>query len=320
MSVVVADRAAMDLAGLAPFRRSDRPELTESAIRRALRSGELVSPRRGVLVGRRRLQLAATPVEEHALAIGVAVAATPGPPVFACLGSAALLHDLSRLGRNPQRVRLYRASGGPRRDADVAVLVCGLPDHHVEMTHGVPATTAARTTVDLARWVTFRGGVVVADSALRSGVQRRDLQAVAFDCARWPGIRKAREVSLFADARAASALESVSRVVFRELGLPPPELQMTLAYDEFGNPRIIVDFCWPDLGVVGEADGLLKYDEELDPSRTSLRDEKLRQEEIEALGYIVVRWTWGDIWRRPEWVVARIRNAMDEAARRRRTA
>jgi len=99
-----------------------------------------------------------------------------------------------------------------------------------------------------------------------------------------------------------------------------PELQVTLAWDEWGNPRIIVDFCWPELGVVGEADGLLKYGEVLDPTRTSLRDEKLRQEEIEALGYIVVRWTWDDIWRRPEWVVARIRGAMAEAVRRRRTA
>ena len=174
--------------------------------------------------------------------------------------------------------------------------------------------------MDLARWVTFRSGVVVADSALRLGVERRNLQAVAFDCARWPGIRKARGVISFADGRAASALESVSRVVFHELGLPPPELEMTVAWDDFGNSRIIVDFCWPELGVVGEADGLLKYDAELDPERVSLRAEKLRQEEIEALGYLVVRWTWDQIWRSPEWVVARIRSAMAEAARRRRTA
>jgi len=72
---------------------------------------------------------------------------------------------------------------------------------------------------------------------------------------------------------------------------------------------------WEEFGVVGEADGLLKYDDE--EERLSLRLEKLRQEELEALGYIVVRWTWDDIWRRPEWVVARIRRAMAEGARRR---
>lgn len=142
---------------------------------------------------------------------------------------------------------------------------------------------------------------------------------MARDCARWPGIRKARDVIAFADGRAATPLESVSRVVFREMGLPPPELQVTVACYESGNPRIIVDFLWPEFGVAGEADGLLKYDEDLDPKRVSLRAEKLRQEEIEALGYTVVRWTWDDIWRRPEWVVARIRAAMADGVRRRRS-
>jgi hypothetical protein len=185
---------------------------------------------------------------------------------------------------------------------------------------GVPCTTSARTVVDLARWVSFRGGVVVADSAMRHGIERQQLESVARDCTRWPGIRKARDVIAFADGGAASPLESVSRVAFREMGLPAPQLQVTVAWDEFGNPRIIVDFCWPEFGVVGEADGLLKYDEELDPERVSLRAEKLRHEEIEALGYIVVRWTWEDIWRRPDWVAMRLRNAFAAGIRRRRTA
>src|SRR5207245_1977185 len=168
--------------------------------------------------------------------------------------------------------------------------------------------------VDLARWVSFRGGVVVADSAMRLGVPRTALESVIRDCSRWPGIKKARRVVGFADGRAASPLESISRVAFHEMGLPAPELQVTLVHDEFGNPRIIVDFFWEEFGVVGEADGLLKYDDE-DEGR-SLRQEKLRQEEIEALGYIVVRWTWADIWGRPEWVAMRLRRAFEEGRRR----
>jgi hypothetical protein len=199
----------------------------------------------------------------------------------------------------------------------VAVLRCGLPPEHVGLVRGVPATTLPRTGVDLARWVTFRSGVVVLDSVLRLGAEREQLESVAAYCVRWPGIRKARRAIQFADGRAESPLESISRVAFFEMGLPEPELQVTLAWDEFGNPRIVVDFYWPDFGVVGEADGLVKYDEALDPAQTSLRDEKLRQEEIEALGYIVVRWTWEQIWRRPEWVAARLRSAFREGARRR---
>ena len=44
----------------------------------------------------------------------------------------------------------------------------------------------------------------------------------------------------------------------------------------------------PEFGVIGEADGLEKYDNDLD--RTSLRKEKLRQELFEQLGLVVVRW------------------------------
>ena len=308
-----------DVAGLPAFRRANAPAwLDEASVRRALRSGELVVRRRGVLVGARRVELATSVQEAHALAASVAIASIIGPPAYACLGSAGVLHGIDRLGQSPRRVRLYREKGRPWRDEDVAVLRCGLPSEHLTTVLGVPATTLPRTVVDLARWVTFRSGVVIADSALRMTCARESLVKVALDCSRWPGVRKARQVIAFGDGRAASPLESVSRVVFREFGLPSPELQVTVAWDEWGNPRIIVDFCWPEFGVVGEADGLIKYDEELDPEGKSLRAEKLRQEEIEGLGYIVVRWTWDQIWRQPEEVMRRLRNAMAEGARRRR--
>jgi hypothetical protein len=301
-----------DTAALEPFRRTQAPEwLTEPRIRRALRSGDLIALRRGVLVGRLASELAWHP---HALATQVAIAGLRGgSPAVGCLGSAALLHGVARLGQPPQRVRLYRERGGPWRDDQVAVLVCGLPQEHVTTVHGTPATTLARTVVDLGRWVSFRSAVVSADSALRLGCPDGELEAVLSRCKRWPGSRKARRAVEFADARAESPLESISRVAFHEMGLPAPELQVTLVYDEFGKPRIIVDFFWKEFGVVGEADGLLKYDDE--EERRSLREEKLRQEEIEALGYIVVRWTWDDIWRRPEWVAMRLRRAFESRRR-----
>lgn len=302
-----------DVAGLPPFRRHDAPSwLTDARIRRALRSGDLVVRRRGVLVGRRRVELE----QPHALAIQCGIAGLRGgSTAYGCLGSAALVHGISRLGQPPRRVRLYRERGGPWRDEDVAVLVCSLPPEHVTAVLGVPVTTAARTAVDLGRWVTYRSAVVVADSTLRLGVHRTDLEQVIARCRRWPGIRNARAAVAFADARAATPLESISRVAFHEMALPAPDLQVVLIRDELGNPKTIVDFYWEEFGVVGEADGLLKYDDE--DTRLSLRAEKLRQEELEAVGYVVVRWTWDDIWRRPEWVAMRIRRAMTEGARRR---
>jgi hypothetical protein len=304
-----------DLLNLQPSRRCE-VDATDAVIRRALRSGELVAVRRGVLVGALRMLHATTAREEHALAVQIAIAATPGPPAYACLGSAGLLHGYDRLGRTPQRVRLYRARGSRWRDADVAVLVCGLPPGHLAYVDGVPATSPARTVVDLARWVSFRSGVVIADSALRTGVSREDAERVAAECRRWPGVCKAKEVIAFADGRAATPLESISRVALHEMGLPAPELQVPLVWDDFGNPTTIVDFYWEKFRVVGEADGLLKYDPENDEERDALRREKLRQEELEQLGFIVVRWTWDQIWRRPDWVAMRIRRAMSRRARR----
>lgn len=290
--------------------------LPDSVIRSAIRRGSLLPLRRGVLVGRDVVLAATTERDRHMLLTKAAIRATR-VPTYACLGSAALLHNFDRLGQTPKRVRLYRARGTPWRDSDVAVLTCGLPSSHLGKVDGVPCTSPPRTVVDLARWVTFRSGVVVADSALRQGVTRDQLDRIARACSRWPGMRKARQVIAFADRRAATPLESISRVAFAVHGLPAPELQVTLVWDELGNPRYIVDFCWPEFAVVGEADGLMKYD---DAHGSSLRAEKIRQEELEALGYIVVRWTWDDIWRRPEWVAWRLRNAMAEGARRRRTA
>jgi very-short-patch-repair endonuclease len=40
-----------------------------------------------------------------------------------------------------------------------------------------------------------------------------------------------------------------------------------------------------------------------------LFDEKRREDRIRALGYIVVRWTWDEIFRDPQRVVARIQAA-----------
>jgi very-short-patch-repair endonuclease len=123
-------------------------------------------------------------------------------------------------------------------------------------------------------------------------------------------VRRAREVVSFADGRAESPLESISRVAFREMGLPVPELQVPLGVPPVG----IVDFYWEDYGVVGEADGLLKY---ADEAPDSLRAEKLRQEALEDLGFIVVRWTWEQIWRQPDWVEMRLRKAFRKGAERR---
>jgi hypothetical protein len=93
-----------------------------------------------------------------------------------------------------------------------------------------------------------------------------------------------------ADPRAESVLESLSRLRIIDSGLPAPEPQVTIL-DPAGHFCGRVDFYWDEFGVVGEADGMGKYDE----ARDSLIEEKKRQGWIEDTGLIVERWGWSDL-------------------------
>ena len=73
-----------------------------------------------------------------------------------------------------------------------------------------------------------------------------------------------------------------------ELGAPAPRTQVVVRSPR-GEQIGRVDFFW-DEGVVGEADGRMKY---LQPE--DLYAEKIRQERLEDLNLTVVRWGWPDV-------------------------
>lgn len=297
----------MDVTDFPAFLVSDAPRygLSRWQVERALAAGALVRLGTGVVAGARAA--ATSRVDAHIQQIQ---AAQLRMRRFAAAshGSAAVLHGLARLGRPSGRVRLTCDRGRARYrrlDVDARLHVAGLPIEHLTTVHGVVVTTAARTVVDLSRTVTFRSGVVLADSALRAGTTAREFHAVLDYCRRWPGRRRALAIAEFASGLAESPLESVSRVVFAEAALPRPDLQASI-YD--GTTFVArVDFRWGR--VIGEADGLAKYDDPL-----ALRREKVRQMALEDLGFEVVRWTWNDIWRAPDRVVARVNRALQRVA------
>ena len=86
-------------------------------------------------------------------------------------------------------------------------------------------------------------------------------------------------------------------------GLPAPRTQVSVGRDR-------VDFLWPRYRTVGEADGMLKYDD-AEPGR--LRAEKLRQERLEESGLTVVRFTWHQVEYEPARTVERFRQAFARA-------
>jgi hypothetical protein len=275
-------------------------------MRSLVRSGDLVRMRRGVYATRRAADWAeGNQTRAHVLR-ALAIRATVGRAAVVSYQSAALLHGLSLLDSPPiDTVMLTLPTAKPwNRPAPAGVVFhsADLPAGHVTRLYNLPVTTAARTVVDLARTLPFMDAVVVADSALhKEKAAKPELRQILDSCVSWPGVRQARRVVSFADERAGSALESAARVVFDEFGLDPPELQVTI---HLPAHAFLVDFFWRAHRVIVEADGLAKYAADKDLIAQFQRDRLLRD-----AGYKVVHFTWRELFKTPELVIARIRQA-----------
>ena len=266
--------------------------LSRGRIRTMVQRGELVSLARGLyitpgLVDRLRILPAA-----KAATRAMAVLATLGPGTVVSHTTAAELHGLDQL-TSGNRLTVNRQPGAGSRSArqpDVLVHNAGLPAGDVGWRLGVPVTTVPRTVIDLARTLDFRSGLVVADSALHQHLtSKKELRDVLAACRRWPGASKAADVVEFADGLAESVLESLARAVFRDLGLPAPELQVEIR-DAEGQFIGRVDFLWRQFRTIAEVDGALKYDD-----RTRARAQLRRDKLLRAADYEVEHFTWRDV-------------------------
>jgi predicted transcriptional regulator of viral defense system len=275
--------------------------ISDTLMQSLIRSGDLVTVRRGVYATKRAIAWGAMDAR-HSHALQVAAVRSAIPNSVASHHSAALIHGLDLFKppeegvvtvTTPPSTRSGRPSG-----ERVIRHAAELPDDAVTTILGRRVTSVARTVIDVARTSTFMEGVVVADSALRQSASGRrgleaELRRVLEACARWPGNAKARRVAEFADPRAESVLESCARVLFHERGLQPPELQVPM-YDNEGDFIGRVDFYWGRHKTIAEADGLMKFDEHprLEVERMMIRDRRLR-----GTGRRIVHFTWGELFR-----------------------
>jgi very-short-patch-repair endonuclease len=184
----------------------------------------------------------------------------------------------------PSKAQLTRIDGH-RRNGRVRAVAAELPPQDIRMAGDVPATSLARTAVDIARVRPFMHALVTADAVLRRGVPRAELLRVIEAMGQWPGVVNARRVAQWADHRAEAASESVARGRFIELGLELPEPQVVV----FTPIGYRTDFYWEAHRLIGEVDGMVKYQTPAD-----LAAEKIRQEHLEGT-HVVIRWTWAQI-------------------------
>ncbi|MFI6211905.1 hypothetical protein ACIBCD_07905 [Nocardia brasiliensis] len=255
--------------------------------------------------------------EHRHLLLTHAVAAVSSDEAIVSHVSAAIAHGLPCWAIPLTRVHLIRArSNGGRVTRQVALHSMQIEPDEIVQVGGLRVTSVARTVIDLARTVPFEQAVVVGDGALHSGKTTCDeLRTQIARVAGRQGNPAARRVVAFLDGRSESVGESRSRVALREARYPEPELQAQITRNEVAVAR--VDFLFPEFGVIGEFDGLMKYRADMAghrPPAEVVIAETAREDALRALGWLVVRWTWGELDNPRPWL-ARLARAAEIARR-----
>ena len=169
---------------------------------------------------------------------------------------------------------------------------------------GVPATTAARTVLDLCRALPHAEAVVAADSALRRGLLTvPGLLAAAAALAPAAGRPRVRDVVARVDARSGSVLETLCRLVLEDAGLRPFETQYVVRSGRSILGR--VDFAWPEQRLVVEVDGFAFH-----ADRAAYRADRRRGNALVLAGWRVLRFSYEDVVGAPAVVAAVVRAAL----------
>lgn len=276
-----------------------RSALDDTAVRRAHAGGDLVRVAPGRYV--RADVWAGLDAAAREILRVVAVVSRLHFPAVVSHASAAALWRLPRLGSPRKLVDVIDRSIATTTSGTYVVRhASALPTGDVVDSSGVRVTTPTRTAVDLALTASFRQAVVSLDHGLRSGLFTPGDLAVGLSV--HPALQRrarARRAIEFADGLANRPGESLSRVVMAESGFAAPELQRAFR-SPFGA-KADVDFFWPEVGVVGEFDGDVKYLDRTMRGGRSIEqvviDEKNRENWIRALPEVrgFVRWTWSDV-------------------------
>lgn len=222
--------------------------------------------------------------------------------------SAALAWGLPVLVTQLDRVHLARTrpGGTGRRHEGFTIHRCEHEDAftvHAGRALVVPALAVIGTAMNGG----LDAGVVTADGALRSGRTTLAELLVWLDRLRHhPGLSTARKVVSLADGSVESPGESLLRLILLALGITfRTQHWIRVADGSFYR----VDFYLPELGVVLEFDGLVKYGVGPRPeeapagwaagSRTArpepLVQEKVREDAIRAEGFGVGRVVWSGL-------------------------
>lgn len=233
--------------------------------------------------------------------------------VLACGPGAVLSHrDAAALGRlRPPTGSLYEVTvprgGGRRRDQIRNYRTVLLPDE-VTRVDNIPTTTWARTLLDLA--------AILPAHQLAGAFQQAEhlrvfdlnaLQPLLDRHAGRPGVpalTKALQEHRPETHRTRNDLEALLVHLCRQAGLPLPTA-LNASFDLPNGQRIEPDAIWRAHRVIVEVDGY-----ETHGTRSAFEADRVRDAELQILGWRVLRTTWRQLERTPHEFIDRLRRLL----------
>ncbi|NDJ90815.1 DUF559 domain-containing protein [Mycolicibacter kumamotonensis] len=228
-----------------------------------------------------------------------------GTTVAVCLGTAAAAYGFDT--EEPVDLHVLNPTGHQLRSADGLVVHRreGAPLSEVD---GRPATAPAWTAIEVARSLRRPRALATLDAALRSGTcTRGELQRAALRQAGRRGIVAVRDLLPLADSRADSEMESESRLMMIDGGLPLPVLQYPIVDRDHRTWR--VDFAWPEQRLAVEYDGVVWHE-----GPEAFAYERQRRAALQEVGWVVIPIIADDVRRRPWQTIRRIETHLARAA------
>ncbi|MGY4710339.1 hypothetical protein ACXDF8_12410 [Mycolicibacterium sp. CBM1] len=260
--------------------------MTRQQLDAQVRRGSLIRVWSGVYTAR-------TPTMADRLA---ALDVVMGQEAVACLGTAAALYGFD----TERTATIHVFDDGTRMRPTVGLMVHQRTGAPIQRIAGRLATTPAWTAVEVARQLPRPRALATLDAALHSAWCTREqlVQAVAEQRGR-RGIVTVRTLLNVADGRAESAMESETRLVMIDYGLPSPELQYEI--QGLDGQRWRVDFAWPDAKVAAEYDSV-----EWHAGRAEMLRDKSRFAGIQEAGWTVIPIVGRDVRMKPGRLADRI--------------
>lgn len=237
------------------------------------------------------------------------IAATTALGAVASHESAARLHGLD--GLDPRRITVSVPVRRSNRFRGVIVhQLTDLREQDVIEIQGIPATNITRTIIDLAAVLPEGKLAEIVDQAVRRGMTTYVAIAEEQESLSRRGKRgmlKLRRVlapRLGGTFVSDSTLESRLLQVLMDGGLPRPDTQFRPPWLRHVNGR--VDLAYPNARVIIEGDSLKWHG-----TPEAFQIDRQRDNLAQLAGWIILRFTWEDITKRPAYVVSTVRRALE---------